>query len=515
MNEQVMPQARGVDPLLLRRGMAILVLVAAVALGDWLFWGHTPGASIVAFLAGVGLLHLVLNWNRTQPTHAAIGLVVFLFALIPPLESSDLLNWFIGVAGTFLACMIFRGGWPKDWSERIDMYVSGGIAAIGRFPLFVWTSVKAGESGKTGRYLVGWVVPVLFALIFVMLFQQANPVWEQWLAALDFEAVLAIIFSGRVIFWLALAWFAWPFLESRLPKNKLFSGVIKAFKIPETEMGPKIKAPDTAFFERCLLLFNVVFAIQTLLDVAYLWSGAALPEGMTYAGYAHRGAYPLVGAALLAGLFVVITMRPGGPGERSQVVKWLVLLWVAQNVMLVSSSLLRLDLYVDVFGLTYWRIAAFIWMGLVALGLVLIVLRFLTGKSTGWLISANVFSLCAVLYATSMTNLPGIIASHNLQVERFYSKAQPIDWRYLRWLGAAAYPAALAAQEALEKDPQLPHVIYRIRRYNKVLARKVRRAHDRNWRAWSFRDHRAYWAYQGMQNRLIEKRRNEREITAP
>ena len=52
---------------------------------------------------------------------------------------------------------------------------------------------------------------------------------------------------------------------------------------------------------RGLLLFNLVFLVQNLLDVEYLWAGAALPEGVTYAGYAHRGAYPLIATALIAG----------------------------------------------------------------------------------------------------------------------------------------------------------------------------------------------------------------------
>jgi len=37
-----------------------------------------------------------------------------------------------------------------------------------------------------------------------------------------------------------------------------------------------------------------LFAIQTVLDIQYLWRGAALPDGMSYATYAHRGAYPLI-----------------------------------------------------------------------------------------------------------------------------------------------------------------------------------------------------------------------------
>ena len=47
------------------------------------------------------------------------------------------------------------------------------------------------------------------------------------------------------------------------------------------------------------------------------------------------------------------------------------LAWVAQNVFLVLSSLLRLELYVAQYGLTHLRMAAAIWMVVVALGLAL------------------------------------------------------------------------------------------------------------------------------------------------
>ena len=136
---------------------------------------------------------------------------------------------------------------------------------------------------------------------------------------------------------------------------------------------------------RALLVFNLMFAVQTVLDAAYLWGGVALPDGMSYASYAHRGAYPLIVTALLAAGFVLAAMRPGSATSNDGLIRWLVYLWVAQNIVLVISSILRLDLYVGIYALTYWRVAAFIWMGLVAAGLVLIIARIAGGKSNRWL----------------------------------------------------------------------------------------------------------------------------------
>lgn len=65
-----------------------------------------------------------------------------------------------------------------------------------------------------------------------------------------------------------------------------------------------------------LALFNALFAVQNLLDVAFLWSGGSLPAGMTQTEYVHRGAYPLIVTALIAGVMALAMLRPGSASER-------------------------------------------------------------------------------------------------------------------------------------------------------------------------------------------------------
>ena len=149
--------------------------------------------------------------------------------------------------------------------------------------------------------------------------------------------------------------------------------------------------------------------------------------------------------ALLAGLFAMIALRPGGAGEKSSIVKWMMYIWLGQNLMLVGSSIFRLNLYIEAYSLSYWRIAALIWMAMVAAGLVLIVARFVMKKNFGWLFSANlaIFWL-GTLYLTSFVNLPGFIASYNLRHSSLVVKNGPkLDWNYLEKLGVPAYPAVL------------------------------------------------------------------------
>ncbi|WP_163595012.1 DUF4153 domain-containing protein, partial [Klebsiella pneumoniae] len=88
-------------------------------------------------------------------------------------------------------------------------------------------------------------------------------------------------------------------------------------------------------------------------------------------------------------LFVLVALRPGSPSAADPTIRRLVVLWVAQNLLLVASSILRTLDYVAAYSLTSFRIAALAWMGLVAIGLALICWRMLAGRSAAWLINAN------------------------------------------------------------------------------------------------------------------------------
>jgi hypothetical protein len=226
--------------------------------------------------------------------------------------------------------------------------------------------------------------------------------------------------------------------------------------------------------------------VQTVLDATYLWGGVKLPDGMSYASYAHRGAYPLIVTALIAAGFVLAALRPGSTTSGDVMIRRLVYLWVAQNIVLVVSSILRLDLYIGIYALTYWRIAAFVWMGLVAAGLALIIARIALGKSNKWLLSANLLTLSATLYACCYVNFAGLIADYNVDHSvEMSGQGTSLDVWYLRDLGPAAFPAIdryLAGRNVV-LDPVLSELFS-----SRTMAEDWFRHDHENWRAWSFRD---------------------------
>jgi Domain of unknown function (DUF4173) len=304
---------------------------------------------------------------------------------------------------------------------------------------------------------------------------------EKWISLLNPGNTASYVSLGRVLFWTVALSIVWPFIHVRWNGKRVMpAGLAEAAALAQGIPSGQHDFFGVATILRSLILFNLLFAVQTALDVAYLWGNAALPADISYASYAHRGAYPLIVTALLAAGFVLAAMRPGGPAEQSRVIRPLVYLWVAQNVLLVLSSILRLDLYVQIYLLTWWRVAAFIWMVLVALGLVLIVARIVLNRSNDWLIRANLVTLTATLYLCSLVNFAAIIADYNVSHSREAAgKGVWIDMNYLFSLGPQALPAIDRAIALRGFDPTL------VSRRGCLVEQQRREI--ASWRSWGLR----------------------------
>jgi Domain of unknown function (DUF4153) len=200
---------------------------------------------------------------------------------------------------------------------------------------------------------------------------------------------------------------------------------------------------------RCLLLFNIVFAIENVLDSRLLFS-STFPPGFSYTEYVHRGAYPLVFAALLAGAFVLVTFNPHSSTERSPWARRLVYLWIAQTIFLTLSAAWRLARYVDLTALTRLRLASMIWFLLVALGLFYIVRRIVSGRSNAWLVNINAVTLLLVLYPCCFINFDGMIAGYNVRhCAESGGGGVPLDVEYFETLGTPSLPALDAIRDKL------------------------------------------------------------------
>jgi len=470
----------------------LVIVVALAAIADWLFYGHPVGISVV-----IALLALMLGAALANPLHVSrrdlpLTALVLVAALLPFVVEPSPLALIFAALGTAYVVVATTSRTKIGCIDRLTDAALLWFDACWRVladlsGIAAWSSERD-IARQVGRAALSWVLPLALGAVFLLLFSSANPLIERWLEAVDLRSPAGQISWTRILFWLLAAALVWPFVFLRLrcarKKQTLREKIEADFRAARLEaaiVDPPSELFGKAAILRSLVLFNLMFAVQTVLDATYLWGGVALPDGLTYAAYAHRGAYPLIVTALLAAGFVLAATRRGSEAARSPLVRALVYLWTAQNVLLVVSSILRLDLYVEVYSLTYWRIAAFVWMLLVAIGLILIVTRIALNRSNAWLIGANMVSLAVTLYVCCFFNFPRMIAIYN--VEHSAGLGLPVlDLNYLYSLGPQAIPG-LDLFAMRRNDFRRNDVIA----MRETLALQHRQRMS-DWRAWSVRD---------------------------
>jgi hypothetical protein len=493
-----LPIAQSEIPSEIRALLRCLVAAAVMtALADWLFYLHRPGISIVIFALALAAAALATNKVRASRAELALATAVLVVGLQPAIEDFGLLALAFAGAGATAFALLATGWHTRGILERLRdfgwMIVSGPARVVDDLRS-IMQAAQERELGRHGaKWLLGWIVPLVLGGVFVLLLLQANPLIERWIT--DVGAPSWNLDLMRPLFWVAVVALVWPFLRVELWSNSRAQALLAALGVPPpppAAIDGAVAAPATqgAVFGmsailRSLFVFNALFAVQSALDIAYLWGGAALPAGMSYATYAHRGAFPLMVSALLAGAFVLAAMQPGTLIERSRLVRTLVYLWIGQTVLLVASAMLRLYLYVSVYSLTGLRCAALIWMLVVATGLVLILARIALGRSNSWLVWSNVAAVTLTLYGCSLVDFPALIANFNVAHSREISgTGTPVDVAYLCTLGPTALPALerLARANVGLAPDELTACRFRL------AARQEERMKD--WRAWTFRGYR-------------------------
>lgn len=449
--------------------LKISVTIALIAVFEWLFPNSVEGLAVGLF-ALAWLLGLILG--RRDVRHARIDVAIALACAaifcvslaFDPGPLAKTLFWVSLSLATLLPRVTsFDDAWR--WLLRLALHALTGLAK----PLIdiAHMATVRPRGKKLGlRSLAALLgLPLIGTLLFTALFASANPVIANMLQQIQLPPL------RDMLEWIGVTLLVWPTLRPHRMVTRLRMRE-PHIALPGASLGSVLIA---------LILFNTLFALENGLDIAFLWSGAGLPAGMSVKDYVHRGAYPLIATALLAGFFTLTMLRPGSATASNRLARRLVALWVAQNVFLVASSALRTIRYIAEFELTAWRIAALLWMALVAIGLLLICWRIWFARSARWLINANALAGLLVLIPFCFVDLDASAAQWNVRhAHEVGGGGQGIDLCYLDTMGA---PALLPLIE-LEQRPMPAEMRRRVTVVRSDVLEKLI-ASQSNWWSWT------------------------------
>ena len=440
-------------------GLFGILLLVAIVLHNPHVVATRPGKSL--FIAGSGLTLALVN----DPGGLAICLLaldVVLLVSLPTLPVVDARTLPRNLAG----CL----------ANATRLFCD--IAAVLR------SATRRRHSHIPLRRIAGrWLLLAGASAVFVWLFAAANPVVGSVFAAIDWTAQLDLISIPRVLFWIVAGTACWSTIRPRIKARAESIAV---------GLGSRPSAYGSLLFNRqsihtSLILFNILFFFQNVSDVLFLWSGAELPHGMSYADYAHQGAYPLMVTAVLAAAFVLLALKPGSDPEATRLIRRLVYVWVAQNVFLVMSAALRMVKYIEAYSLTQLRVVVLIWMVLVALGLILIVTRIATDRTNRWLVNVNALALTVTLYACCFADMPGMIAQYDVRhCWDITGEGPGLDVAYVAQMAGTSAIPAFAWYQKHAADSSADNMVL----FAQTNLLRERDRHLGDWRRWTWHEHR-------------------------
>jgi len=213
----------------------------------------------------------------------------------------------------------------------------------------------------------------------------------------------------------------------------------------------KASTKDLAILNALLISVLVVYTLFVFIQFRYLFAGAQLPYGLSYAEYARRGFFELL---FLSGfnimlILVAVRLTRLRDGLGPKIAEYLCHYLCVVTIILLTSSFYRLWLYSADFGLTRLRLLVFGFLIFEAVGLLI---TFLYIQKPKFNIVAVYLSLGLVYYLLlNLVPIDAVIAKN--QVDRYFADhKQGIS--YIMTLSPDAAPQIARLLESEKVDDQ-------------------------------------------------------------
>ena len=460
---------------------------ALVLLGDFLFWGYTPGLSLAVFAGAVASMLLLKNWRASLKLRVLVPFGLLLASAVQTAVEMSFTN--IAVIAALFAVLMAElhfaklpAGWAR-WSESIVAWLGAPgrwvwlVRAVGEQPVS-----RDGTAARFGERLVrlvriGLPAALLLAL-FGGVFASGNRIFAEY-ATRVFDYVRAWVLSfdfsvPRVMFWFALATLALVFMR---PRNGAEATRMWARPLREWRRSDA----SVAFWQSVAILavLNALFFAVNTIDVIYLWMHTAVPEAMNGKQFLHDGVNSLIAATVLAGIVLTFLFQQSSEVTNPPTLKGLAFAWIAQNLVLIAGVFLRLKLYVDTEEMTAKRVYVACFLLLVTLGFAFLCVHVRRGRDASRLIWRNAVATFALFFILQFLDVVGWVCRYNVERWRTQPERFGVNVAYQLNLGVDAWPVLLDAARNLPKGDVREDVILGLR---EVASRERESLTDLNWR---------------------------------
>ncbi len=466
--------------------------LAILALIEFLFWGgNSVGLTIffllllIAYYAGVGLKKLQKGYYWHFIFLGTIILLAVTYSLFDNLPLR-VINF---MALLFLCGLLFlqpTWGDGRQWDrfrfqlEQFLGYVIRPFIALAQ----PWVESRkrfsknrSTEKKTNKRILFQILLGICIALpligILALLLASSDRIFADLLGGI-FQNIFTINFSTLVVK-MILALLLLPFVAS----------VIWSYKNSWLFMSPEQRSSSssykkipTALAATILVLINFLYLCYGVIQFVYLLGGK-LPEGISYADYARRGFFELAFIALINfGLLLVCLYAINRQGRGNIIIRILSLLLVILSSVQLMSAFIRMNLYVNAYGLSRLRFFVLAFMTLLGGWFIIFIIK--EWKKNFPLFKSLVISAFTALLIVNYCIPDRLIAKYNID-NYLFGHTEELDMSYIAYnLSLDAEPVIWESKKSLiAKDSKWREEFKNI---EEIREEKLMYASSTNWK---------------------------------
>lgn len=417
------------------------LLLTATAAYSFLFYQQNAGINFLIFT--IVLLSVLIIRNKKLLSYKKwiwSALLCLLSAVCVFIHSSAL-SIIANIASLLLvSALSFNVATSALFSFLFSCYsILSSIVFIIVDAIVRYQPKKEEEAPKKGYKLIATLVVLVLGILFFVMYRASNPLFAEntkWIN-FDFISIGWIFFTlGGLLLVYALLYHktikpieTWE--NSLSQNNALFV---------ENELNKKQAETERYAGLLLFVLLNLMLVILNIGDIQTLYFKGGLPKNVSHSDFVHSGVGLIILSIIIATSLIMFLFRKEFASiKQNKLLSVFVYLWIFQNILMLSSTAFRNQIYIHDFNFTYKRVGVYVWLILAAVGLLLMFWKIYKKHSNWYLIRTNVAVWFTVLVLSSTVNWDILITRYNIQNKPL---AQ-VDFYYLFSLSDANLPELL------------------------------------------------------------------------
>jgi hypothetical protein len=435
------------------------LLLIATGAYSFLFYGQGQGINVLLFTLIFTAILVLKNVKLRQSKKWLWSALLCLVSGVCVFVHSSALS----IIGNVFSLLLMSAMSVNVATSSVFSFLFGVYSIFSSLVYIILDSVKrwqeseAMRAGKSGIRVLATFIVLLLCMLFFHMYKSSNPLFAENTKWINFDFISAawIFFTlgGFVLVYALLYPRSIEVIENWENNLPLANAMAEAG-------NGQGKRYDTERYAGMLLfiVLNLMLVILNVGDIQTLYFNGGLPANVSHSDFVHNGVGILILSILIAtSLILYLSRKEFNEVKNNKALMAFIYLWIFQNIIMLSSTAFRNQIYIHDYNFTYKRIGVYVWLLLAMCGLCIMFLKIYKKRTNWYLVRTNVALWFSVLVFSGCFNWDKLITQYNLNNKALVD----VDFYYLFGLSKTNLPELIA----VTKRPEFSKLNAELRNY--------------------------------------------------